>query len=132
MRQYQVPQFIMVEDTVIGPFTIKQFLFVGSGAMLIIFARMIFEPFLFYPLSFVIATLSAGLGFLKINAQPLYVVIKNAAFYAFKPRLYTWKREPPAPKKTKEAENETRVNKIPTISESKISDLAWSLDVKKT
>ncbi len=131
MKQFQVPQFIMVEDTVIGPFTIKQFLFIGAGGMLVVFLRMSFRPFIFYPASFVVMALAAGLAFLKMNGQPLPTVIKNAVFFAFRPRLYIWKRGPPqAQKPSVGKKEETMVQRIPTIIESKISDLAWSLDVK--
>jgi hypothetical protein len=30
--QFQVPQFLDVEDKIIGPFTIKQFLYLAGGA----------------------------------------------------------------------------------------------------
>jgi len=121
----------MIEDTVFGPFTIKQFLFIGSGAALIMLARMFFEPFLFYPIAFLLAATAGGFAFLKINGQPLPIVTRNAILFLFRPRLYTWRQEARAPKKPSETKKrEPTINRIPTIAESKITDLAWSLDIK--
>lgn len=134
MRQFQVPQFIMVEDKVIGPFTIKQFLYVGAGGLLILGARTFLHPFLAWPLAVIIGALSASLAFLKINERPFPLVMKNAIFYLLRPRLYIWKREVPGKSTAKEAtqrKEEPLIKKIPVISESKLSDLAWSLDIKE-
>ena len=133
MRQFQVPQFITVEDKVIGPFTIKQFLYLGSGGLLILGARAIFQPFLFFPLAVFIGALAGGLAFLKINQQPLPVILKNAFFYLVKPRLYVWQKEAVKKEAVKEVvkKQEPLIKNIPTMSESKLSDLAWSLDIKE-
>lgn len=133
MQQFQVPQFITVEDKVIGPFTIKQFLYIAAGGLLIVGARALLQPFLFYPIAVLVGALAASLAFLKINEQPFPVILKNAAFYLLRPRLYIWKKEAPkAPvKEIVPRKEEALVKKIPTLSESKLSDLAWSLDIKE-
>lgn len=133
MQQFQVPQFITVEDKVIGPFTIKQFLYVAAGALLIIGMYLTLESFLFFPLAILIGSLASSLAFLKINEQPLPAVIKNALFYFLRPRLYIWKKEIPRAEKPQEKakKEEAVVSRIPTLSESKLSDLAWSLDIKE-
>lgn len=135
MRQYQVPQFITVEDKVIGPFTIAQSLYLGAGAMLITVIRIFLAPFFFWPLAVLIAALGVGLAFIKINERPFPVVMKNAITYLMRPRLYLWKKEQGAPQ-TVSTEEETKkpgaiVGTIPKITESKLSDLAWSLDIKQ-
>jgi len=133
MKQYQVPQFITVEDKVIGPFTIKQFLYLGGGALLIVGLYTFFKIYIVVPLGIAIAALSAALAFLKINEQPFPTVFKNAALYFFKPRLYIWKQEKPERRvqKSETPKAQPTIKSIPTISESKLSDLAWSLDIKK-
>lgn len=135
MRQYQVPQFITVEDRVIGPLTVKQSLYIGAGVMLIIGARWLFQPFIFWPLTALIGGFAGALAFLKINEQPFPRVFKNGVFYLLRPRLFVWKKEPPQKPGAKPAaekkERETLVKKIPKMSQSKLSDLAWSLDIKE-
>lgn len=133
MRQYQVPQFITVEDKVIGPFTIKQFLFVGSGVLLIIGAHLLFEPILFWPISFVVAGSAAAFAFVKINGQPLFVVVKNFAFYTLRPRLYVWKQGTTIQKSQSNipVKDVLPIKTTQAFSSSKLSDLAWSLDIKE-
>lgn len=132
MQQYQVPQFITVEDKVIGPLTIKQSLYVGAASLLILGLYQIFIGLVFYFLAILVGALGASLAFLKINEQPLPRIIKNFFLYLLKPRLYTWKKEPPAKLKTKEEAKkpEVLIKGIPRLSESKLTDLAWSLDIK--
>lgn len=132
MKQFQVPQFITIEDKVFGPFTIKQFLYLAGGGVLIIILRTLLIPLFFVPSALLIGGLAASFAFLKINEQPFPTVFKNFLFYLAKPRLYVWKKEaasakPPAPElKTLQP----AIKSIPRISESKLTDLAWSLDIK--
>lgn len=134
MRQYQVPQFITVEDRVIGPLTIAQSLYLGAGAMLIVFLRMFLASFFFWPLAVLIAALCGGLAFLKINERSFPVIMKSAVTYLLRPRLYLWKKEQAPPQTVSTAEEIKKpgamINNIPKITESKLSDLAWSLDIK--
>lgn len=133
MPQFQVPQFITVEDKVIGPFTVKQFIYVGAGALLVVFAYMTFESYLFFPIAIFIGALAGALAFLKINEQPFPVVLKNAIFYFIRPRLYLWKKEERRQTgyRTPIKKMEVTVKREPKLSESKLSDLAWSLDIKE-
>lgn len=133
MRQYQVPQFITVEDKVIGPLTVKQSLFVGAGILLIVFSKIYFLDFLFLPFAIFIGALSGALAFLKINEQPFALILKNAVFYILRPRLYLWKKEQKSltQKKEPKEKNGPQIRKIPTLSTSRLSDLAWSLDIKE-
>ena len=133
MQQYQVPQFITIEDKVIGPFTVKQFLYLAGGAGLSFLVYKFFKPFVSFPFGVIVLSFSASLAFLKINEQPFPRVVKNAFFFMIRPRLYIWKKEAtrPAPaKKENSATAPAGVKGIPKISASKLSDLAWSLDIK--
>lgn len=132
MQQFQVPQFITVEDKIIGPFTLKQFAFIGSGALLILFLGTIFQGFVFYVLMVFVGSLATSLAFLKINEQSLPLIIKNAFFYFIHPRLYIWKQEVAKKQSPKEAVKTPTVGitSMPKLSVSKLSDLAWSLDLK--
>ena len=135
MRQYQVPQFITIEDKVIGNvLTIKQFLYLAGGAGIIALLRLALQPFLLVPLAIAIGAVAAALAFLKINDQPVPRVIKNMAFFALRPRLFVWKHAAPpkrAPLKDAIDKSQTPAIAIPKLSQSKLSDLAWSLDIKE-
>lgn len=132
MRQYQVPQFITVEDKVFGPFTIKQSVYLGAGGLIIVGSWVFLESVLFWPITIIVGALAASLSFLKINEQPFPVVLKNAVFYFIKPRLYIWKKAETKSPEPAEAGpvKEPIIKNIPKISDSKLTDLAWSLDIK--
>lgn len=133
MHQFQVPQFITIEDKVIGPFTIKQFLYVLAGVVIIGLTFYFFKMFVVIPVAVLVGSFAGALAFLKINEQPFPTIMKNALFYAIRPRLYIWRHEEvkktaAAPKAKKPGET---VQTIPKLSESKLTDLAWSLDIKE-
>lgn len=134
MRQYQVPQFITVEDKVLGPLTVKQSLYIGGGVVIMIGAWMIFETYLFRPIAFLVGAFAAALAFLKINGRPFPTIFKSAILFYVKPHLYIWKKEKAKTQKFKKPEakkEEIMVKKIPKLSTSKLSDLAWSLDIQE-
>ncbi|MDP3792430.1 MAG: PrgI family protein [bacterium] len=131
MKQFQTPQFITVEDKVIGPFTIKQFVFIAAGGLLIVFLRTIFEGFVLYLLALIIGSSAAALAFLKINEQSLPKIVKNAFLFYVKPRLYVWRHEEAKKEAAKKLEEKVSVSHVPKMSISKLDDLSWSLDVKE-
>lgn len=133
MKQFQVPQFITVEDKVIGPFTLKQFLYLAAGGGLVLAAYMFLNATLFFLAAALSGALAGALAFLKINEQPFPIILKNAILYLIRPRLYIWKKEefkraakPELPRKSA-----TAIQAIPKLSQSKLTDLAWSLDIEK-
>lgn len=134
MKQFQVPQFITIEDKIFGPFTLKQFLYLGGPTFIITMAYIILERYLFIIVSLPLAALGISLAFLKVNEQPFGIVMVNALKFFFRPRLYLWKKLPAkGVKKTaiEEKKEEAVVKKIPKLSESKLVDLAWSLDIQE-
>ena len=137
MKQYQVPQFITVEDKVIGNYlTLKQFAFVGAGALLILGMRAILAPFLFFPLAILIGILAGGLAFFRYNEQPFPTVVKNGIVFFFRPRVYIWKKDSIAVQHNRKKEQDRAptipvLKSLPKLSTSRLSDLAWSLDIKQ-
>lgn len=101
MSTTQVPQFIDMEAKIIGPLTLRQFLFIAAGGGLIFGLSFILQTGLLIIVGLFIAALSIALAFVKINEQPLYKVIINAFKFYISPRLYTWKRQPKSKELTK-------------------------------
>lgn len=133
MKQFQVPQFITIEDKVIGPLTVKQFMYLAAGGLLIIVLRSFLATFVLIPLAVVLGGAAVALAFLKINGQPLPIVAKQAFVFFIHPKLYVWRKEqsPKPGQAAPEKKQETTITDIPKISASKLSDLAWSLDIKE-
>ncbi len=132
MQQYQVPQFITIEDRIIGPLTLKQFLYLLGGGGIAVLGWSLLHPVLFFLLALPLAGLSVALAFAKINDRPLASVLFAAINFYLKPRLYLWRQSrharpmpPSAP--TPEASPLAGIHKL---SPSKLEDLAWSLDIK--
>jgi len=94
--QYKVPQNIFMEDKIIGPLTLWQFLYLLFGGLIVYIAYQ----FLYQsarPLFFVIAApvtlLALGAAFVKIHDRPLPTFIKNAIAFLLTPRERVWHKE---------------------------------------
>jgi hypothetical protein len=130
--QYQVPQFIEVEDKIFGPLTLKQFIYLagGGGVCLILFTLLpLYLTILF---SIPVVALSLALAFYQINGRPFIVAMEHAFGYYIGSKLYLWKqREPKAVTPNPEKIVTTSSSlPVPALSESRLKDLAWSLNIK--
>ncbi len=138
--RYQVPQFIEVEDKIFGPFTFKQFAYLAGGAG-VVFAAYKLLPF--YASLIVIAptiALSGALAFYRVNNRPFIDVIESAFRYMLGTKLYIWRRaektaedlQKEKDKSAEEAVKNAAGMYVPRLSDSKLKDLAWSLDINET
>jgi hypothetical protein len=129
MQQFQVPQFIDVEDKIFGPLTIKQFIYILGGTGTVVMLYLLQLPLILF---FILACLSASffgaLAFMKINGQPFVVVLNNALNHITRPRLFIWKREQKRVVQ-KQPIIEGQQPHTPRLTESKLKDLSWSLDI---
>ena len=128
--RFQVPQFIEVEDKIFGPLTLKQFIYLAGGGGL---AFIIYRLLPFYIALIVMApvlALSLALAFYRINNKPFVFILEAAFKYLVSDKLYIWKKEDKkiVPKE-EEAEVLRRQLTVPKLSESKLKDLTWSLDI---
>lgn len=135
--QFRVPQFIEVEDKIFGPFTFKQFVYLAGGAGMAFVVYKILDAFLplVITLFFVIPViaLAFALAFYKINEKPFINSVEAAFRYYFGEKLYIWKKENRPMEITKKATKESSENSlVPKLSDSKLKDLSWGLDVLNT
>lgn len=132
--RYQVPQFIEVEDKIFGPLTLKQFIYlVGAGGVVFVLWR-IFPIFIAIIIATPIIVLALALAFYKINNRPFVFVLESAFKYLLSNRLYVWKsKDLKQIKKENKKEVQQRTQlQVPKLSESKLKDIAWSLDIKES
>ncbi|HEY5221282.1 MAG TPA: PrgI family protein [Candidatus Paceibacterota bacterium] len=112
--QYQVPQFIETEDKVVGPFSLRQFAFVGAAALISGICYFILQTWLFAIVALVLLGGALALSFIKINGRPLIKVITSAFNFYWKPQLYIWK--PDHPVVTQQQHKPAIVRELPPIA----------------
>ena len=93
MQQFVVPQFIDVEDKVIGPITVRQFItmLVGGGIMFIEYKLADFA--LFVMEAVVTAGIIFGLAFIKVNGRPIHYFLLNVFQTSRKPKIRVWQKK---------------------------------------
>jgi hypothetical protein len=130
--QFQVPQFIEVEDKIFGPFTFKQFIYVAGSAGLGYMLWRAFPLFIAAPLIMVAVGFGAALAFLQLNGRPFILALEHGFYYLIHTKLYLWDAERSASKEKQGAQKVTPVAPIsvPKLTDSKLHELAWSLDIK--
>ncbi len=91
--RFEVPQFIEIEDKIIGPLTWKQFVYLagGAGVLIILYFTLPFIFFVMIGLPF--GALSASLAFHKINNRPFSVFLESFFGYVTKAKLYLWRKD---------------------------------------
>ncbi|MFZ2167769.1 MAG: PrgI family protein [Minisyncoccia bacterium] len=135
--EYQVPQFIEVEDKLIGPLTLKQFLYLAGAAGLTVVVFAYLPTIVAAMLAIPVVALSVALSFYKINGKPFIEVLEAGFNYLTSKKLMLWKYTAPtaeagqaAAAATAAAEAAARpVRGAPRLTRGKLSELAWSLDV---
>ena len=131
--RFQVPQFIEVEDKIFGPLTIKQFIYLvgGAGLSFLIYSiigNIYISAFFILP----VIMFSVALAFYKINNKPFINVVEAAFKYFFGEKLYIWKKvDNQVIAKEAAASPDISSFYVPKLSDSKLKDLTWSLDIKQ-
>jgi hypothetical protein len=129
--EYQVPQFIEVEDKIFGPFTLKQFIYIAGGVGICAIFLLTLPFFLGIILSIPVAALAGALAFYKINNKPFVDILEAGFTYYVGKRLYLWKKEEAPVQEAAPAPVATPTQKL-GLSGQKLQDLAFALDVKDT
>lgn len=97
MAQYKVPQNIDVEDRVIGPLTIRQFLILLATGGIILLLNLLLGSLgpIFFMLAIMIGIIGAGIAFFKYGDQNAETFIIAAFKTMTSPRKRAWKKEEP-------------------------------------
>lgn len=133
--QFQVPQFTEIEDKVIGPFTLKQFLYLLAGGVIIFIFYKIFSLFITILLSLPVAAVVIALAFVKVNNRPFISMVKNFFGFLRKPDFYVWKKS--IAKTQKEEESPLIIEKIPAgkkakpASKENLQEIGWKIEIEK-
>ncbi|MFA6159894.1 MAG: PrgI family protein [Parcubacteria group bacterium] len=87
-----MPQFIDIEDKIVGPLTAKQLGWLGiAGVLLLIFwSTLVFSTFL--PVAIITLAIFGALAFYRPYNQPLLNFLMSGVNFFMKPKVYVWKR----------------------------------------
>jgi hypothetical protein len=131
--RFQVPQFTDIEDKIIGPLTLKQFIYLAGSAGVCVVLYTFLPLFIAIILMAPIAGLGLALAFLKIHNRPFIKIMEASFKYIIGDRLYIWRHRPKIleKKSTEEEKIEPTGALLPRLNKSKLKDLTWSLDVKE-
>ncbi len=134
MQQFTVPQFIDVEDKIIGPITARQFIIILAGFILIAICYRLFDFSLFLTVAVFLFGLSITFAFVKINGRPFHLFVLNLTQTIKRPSLRVWnhlagktgsdydKKEKPIVKAAK-----TPIEHLP---QSRLAELSLIVDTK--
>lgn len=129
--QFRVPQFIDIEDKILGPLTWKQTAYVlGAVGVIYIVFRFIDTRTIAFIVAAPIAGVFLALAFVKINNRPFVEVVENAFKYYTSSTLYTWKKA-----EQKEIKPEFIVKTMPkgidleSAHKKSLKDVAMGLDI---
>ena len=131
--EFTVPQFIEKEPKIFGPFTFKQFVFIGiaGGTSILLYFMLPFSVFLLVAI-FLLGGAFA-LAFLRIEGASLPTVIKNALVFLGRPKIYLWRKKSLLPKivKTEKLREESEEESILKITKkSHLRDLFTHLETR--
>ncbi len=90
MQQFTVPQFIDVEDKIIGPITARQFIIILAGFVLIAICYRLFDFSLFLTVAIFLLGLAVTFAFVKINGRPFHLFVLNLIQTIKRPSLRVW------------------------------------------
>jgi PrgI family protein len=91
--RFEVPQFIEIEDKIFGPFTWRQFLYLGGGVGMgvVLFFTTSFLVFLLIGLP--LALLAGALAFYPVNNRPFSFFLEAIVTYMQGKKLYLWQQK---------------------------------------
>jgi len=91
--RFQVPQFIETESKLVGPLTLKQFIWVALGVGLLLLLFRVLSGGILFLVSTIVIFVFGALAFYRIEGMPLIEYITTALSYIFKPKKYFFKKE---------------------------------------
>jgi len=135
MQNFTVPQFIDVEDKIIGPITARQFIIMLSGFMLMILFYKVFDFSLFIVSSLFVFAITGVFAFFKVNGMAFHFFVLNFIQTLKRPSLRLWNNEFNAMQIVeKEVEDNTENTYLPpppkVFSKSRLSELALIVDTR--
>ncbi|MEK7515878.1 MAG: PrgI family protein [Patescibacteria group bacterium] len=137
--EYQVPQFIEVEDKIVGPLTFKQFIYIAGAGGLCVVSFVYLPIWLAFLVSAPIVGLAAALAFYKVNGKSFIEMLEAGFNFYTGAKFFLWKhkdmnaeeRSTAAAAAAAATEAAKPLRGTPKLTRGKLSELAWSLDIQQ-
>lgn len=131
MQQFNVPQFVEIEDKIIGPLTLRQFLVIVAGGIVVLFFWALFKYgviFWFLAVPTALLTLFIALG--SLNGRPVLSHVFPLISYISAPKRRLFHREAPVIIIKKRAEEKKSATLASGEVQNRLKRLAYILDQK--
>lgn len=131
MSQFVVPQFIDVEDKILGPITTRQFAILMITALVMFIIYKILYIWYALAVDVVLLGMALVLAFVRINGQPFHYFLLNFVQTFRRPDTRVWNKDltdaeiialakveippPPPPKIYKEAPTTSRLSELALV-----------------
>ena len=94
MSQITVPQFIEAEDKIIGPITVRQFVIMFVGGMLVFAEFKTSDLSLFILFAIITSGITLTLAFVKVNGQSFHFFLIHVIQTIKRPSVRVWRKIP--------------------------------------
>jgi len=91
--RFNVPQFVDIEDTILGPLTLKQFFLLIAGGLIFALLWWAFQLWFVLLIGVPMMLVIAAFIFIKPGGRSLTKVFLARFNYWTKPRFYVWKNK---------------------------------------
>jgi hypothetical protein len=135
--QYAVPQFTDVEDKLIGPLTLKQFLMLlGTGGVILFFWSIFSFNILFFLFALPVGIAGIAVSFGRLNGRAMSYYVAPLFSFMSKPRVRIFKKEEGvflmSDLQIRKSTNQQKQEVNPEPTQSRLKKLAYLLDQKTT
>ncbi|MEW6610178.1 MAG: PrgI family protein [Patescibacteria group bacterium] len=131
MDQFVVPQFIDVEDKILGPITTRQFIIMIVAGLFLVICYKLFDISLFILIALVTFGLVGLFGFYKVNGRYFHHFLLSVFQLGMKPSLRVWsKSDAESLEATMQGEEVSAVLEQPhrRFSHARLAELALEVD----
>ena len=130
---FSVPQFIDVEDKIVGPLTWKQLGWIVAMGAVILIAFSIFDATLSIIIAIPTVLFFAAMAFYRPSGLPMITFIANATLFLFRPKVAVWQRPVADFSTTQSTPSQERKQAVPpetdkTLTRDKLDALARMID----
>ncbi len=135
MLQFQVPQFVDVEDKVIWKLSFRQFgIFLAAGGLIFIIKQFRFPTFIFGIFAIAIVGFAWILAFMKAEGRPFHHRVLGFLRYYFSPQLYLWATPKESARDVEQAKHVAAAAAPAPVVEQKLTadklkELTWKLNI---